>query len=99
MNLQRIMHSKCPSCGEFGLPILKSGKMFNPSLKCRKCGKRYKVNRAWTFFMMFFAVIFPGLLLIAIKEKYYPVPDWLFSVILILLWLLTEYYAPLDEEK
>ncbi len=97
MNFQKIIHSRCPNCGEYSIRIIKSGKLINPTLTCKKCWTKYKVNRSWTFFMVFCTVIFPTIILVIIRDNYYSIPNWVMDFVPILLWLLSEYYAPLEK--
>lgn len=95
MNLEKLKFSTCPNCKKHGLPaFMKIGRRRNYILTCKYCGKKYQVNIALSiFFKISTAIGIAGLAVLIWSE----IPLWIPTVIWVCLFLVFEYYAPIEE--
>ena len=101
MDFKKIKYSKCPNCGEHGIPLLKSSKNHNLKLICKHCGSRYKVNRALTITVELAAAFFVAIpLRLILKKLLIPQDNLIFPVIclaFLVIYIAFQYFAPLEE--
>ena len=97
MNIRKIINSKCPYCKKRGIQFYKTSYKYNPILTCRFCGKKFKVNRVLSITAIILLAVLVGVVSRKVEEFYPNIPMWSPYCIMILLWLVFEYFAPLDE--
>jgi len=96
---RKIFYSKCPNCGEYGIKAFnKMLRRYNPILTCKYCSKKFKMNMALS---IIFKCGIAALIAIfaAIFNNVIKMPLWIYCVIAIILLLLFEYFAPLEESE
>lgn len=50
--IEKVTHSKCPSCKKYGLDAMRGVGRSTYPIKCKYCGKRYRANWALTNFII-----------------------------------------------
>ena len=94
----KILYSKCPSCKKHGLKAFnKMAGMHNPILTCKYCGKKFSMNMALAIIVKIGIPVFVGIIAL-IFNNIIRIPFWIYCVIGIILLLLFEYFAPLEEQ-
>ena len=98
MNFEKIKYSKCPSCKKHGIPAFrKIGHRYNPAVTCRYCGKSFSVNIVLSIFMKIAIGLFVGGIAFAAKTYLFDVPLLIWTILMLFLWFLCEYFVPLEE--
>ena len=98
MNFEKITHSKCPHCKKHGISaFFKTSYKHNPVIRCKYCGKKFKVNRAFSIIMILLIVLVVGISARIINENWFHIPLWLVCIIVILLFLISYYFAQLED--
>ena len=93
MDLKKLRYSKCPHCGMHGIDaFLKTTKNGTNELQCRCCGKHFKVDIGISIISKI-AIILVMAIPISIFKS---VLEWIWYVMGILLFLLVEYFLPIE---
>ena len=97
MILEKIKYSKCPACQKHGIrAFFKSGK-YTYKLTCKYCAKKFKINIALNTFINIFIATLVGLIAFVVNKYIILMPLWFWWGIAIILLLLFDYFAPLEE--
>lgn len=98
MKISEIASSKCPICKKYGLPFYKTSYKYNPTITCKYCGKKFKVNRALSMITLISIAVLVVIGIRIIKENLFDIPGWVSYFMAFALWLAFQYFAPLEEE-
>lgn len=94
----KLLYSKCPYCKQHGIKAFnKMAKMHNPTLICKYCGKKYSMNMALAIIIKIVIPALVGIVALFINNII-KIPIWIYCAIGIILLLLFEYFAPLEDQ-
>lgn len=96
MDFNKFMHSKCPNCGNYGLPVLKIRTTYNPILECPYCKKKYRINR-FVSFISLGAILVLIVLIYNFLNSIINIPAWVCYIVCFIGFILFQYFAPLEE--
>lgn len=96
MNFNKFIHSKCPNCESYGLPVLKMRTTYNPILECSHCKKKYKVNRFISLISLG-AILVLGVVIYNFLNSIINIPVWVCYIVCVIGYIIFEYFAPLEE--
>ena len=100
MSFEKIKYSKCPNCKKHGIPAFsKLSRVYNPDVQCCYCKKIYSVNIALSKLVGISIAFLVGIIGNIFNKYVTPIPFFVWVLPIIFLYLLFEYYAPLEEAK
>lgn len=94
---EKFIRSKCPNCKKNGIEFWKTRTRYNPKLTCKYCKKTYKVSWTISFVFTLVCAVVMGTVLRLVREHIFNIPTWLCYIIILIPFLIFEYFAPLKE--
>lgn len=107
MRFEKLFYSKCPHCGERGLPAIKfilPNRLWTNT--CKHCKHRFYANPGWATLATFAHIgVMVYLLLGPLAKLTAGLPEWLGTLtdVVVLaamlpVWYVFQYFMPLQEE-
>lgn len=98
--IQKIMYSRCPGCKKYGIfAFNKIGHRYNRNIECKYCKKKYSVNIALSIAMKIAIPVLIGIIGLLINTYVVYVPLLMWGIIILIVWGVFEYFAPLEERN
>ena len=99
MNFKKIKYSKCPACKKHGIfAFNKIGHRYNRIVECHYCKKTFSVNIALSITMKIVIPLFVGIIALIVNTYIAKIPFLIWAIMILVLWFLFEYFAPLSSD-